>query len=301
MNKKFIVFIVMLTVATSCKKNETPAIQVDNGLNIKTCVAAETGLILRSAPDSSSEALANVPFKEEVIIVKYSDKDGKLDKITAPWAFVRYKNLEGWLFSGHLGGVKKGNYMNLDLEQLRNEVSRKYKATVDYPESGKKVINTPDQIKILERNIYGDVCVAWYCVGMECGFDEPSEEYAPSVWYYRNGKWNYFDIVGSLGGSVCTEVLDIRLLNINNDDLIDILVFAEINSGSIATFYLNDGNTFNEVYDTSDYPMSEASIVSEGTCSAVIEYSYLADKDKDGTGSTSQKSVRFNCRTNKFE
>ena len=184
---------------------------------------------------------------------------------------------------------------------MKREVSLKYKATVEYPETGKKTINTPDLIKISENNINGDICVAWYCVGMECGFVEPSEEYAPSLWYYKDGKWNHFDIIGRLGESICAEVLSIRLLYINNDDLVDILVFAEINDGSIAAVYLNDGNTFNEIYDTSDFPMSQASIVSDGTCSAGFEYSYLDDKDKDGTGSTSHRSVRFNCRTNKFE
>lgn len=299
MYKYFIISFVLLTVLTSCKNNENAANQVDNGLNIKTCVSAETGLVLRSAPDGSSQALANIPFKEELTIVRYSDKDSKMDKITAPWAFVRYKNLEGWLFAGYLNGVKKGNYKNHDLEQLKNEVSKKYMATVDYPETGKKTINTPDQINVLERNIYGDVCIVWYCVGMECGSDEPSEEYAPSVWYFSDGKWNYYDIVGRLGGSVCAEVLDIKLIYINNDDLVDILVFAGINSGSIAAVFINDGKIFNEVYDTSDFSMSEASIVSQGTCSTVIEYSYL--EGKDDTGSTSQRRVRFNCRTNKFE
>ncbi len=301
MYKYFIISFVLLTFLTSCKKNENAAIHVDNGLNIKTCVAAETGLVLRSAPDASSQALANIPFKEEVIIVRYSDKDSRVDKITAPWAFIRYKNLEGWLFAGHLNGAKKGNYKNHDLEQLKREVSLKYKATVEYPESGKKTINTPDLIRISESGINGDLCVAWYCVGMECGFDEPGEEYAPSLWYHQDGKWNHFDIISRLGGSICSEVLDIRLRYINNDDLVDILVFAEINSGSIAAVYINDGNTFNEVYDTSDYSMSEASIVSETTCSTVIEYSYLDDKDKDGVGTTSQRRVRYNCRTNKFE
>ncbi len=299
MYKYSIILVVLLTVLASCKKNENAAIQVDNGLNIKTCVAAETGLVLHSAPDASSQALANVPFKEEIIIVRYSDKDAVVDKITAPWAFIRYKTLEGWLFSGYLNGAKKGNYKNHDLEQLKKEVSLKYKATLEYPESGKKTINTPDLIEVSESGINGDICVAWYCVGMECGFDEPSEEYAPSLWYFQNGKWNHFDVIGRLGGSICSEVISISLLYINNDDLVDVLVFAEINSGSIAAVYLNDGNNFNEVYDTSDYRMSEASIVSKGTCSTVIEYSYLENEKE--TGPSSHKRVRFNCRTNRFE
>ena len=77
--KKFILLmLVMLAGISSCKKSETPA--VDNGLNIKTFVTAENGLVLRSSPDSAGKDLAMVPYKEPLIIIKYSDKDAKVGK-----------------------------------------------------------------------------------------------------------------------------------------------------------------------------------------------------------------------------
>lgn len=285
MKKFLLLMLVMLAGISSCKKSETPA--VDNGLNIKTFVIAENGLVLRSAPDSTGKDLAMVPYKEELIIIKYSDMDAKVGNALAPWAFVRFKNLEGWVFAGSLGGLQKGNYKNHDLNQLIKEVSAKHYKTLKTSSGEEVTINTPDQVKVLEIN--GDFAIIQY---MCDGCMEYRPEAAQALWYFKDGKWNDFDVVKILGLEDCPSSISVKLAYINNDEYIDVAFEGGVSDGSTAKVYLYDGTNLKEVIFSQD---GETSFRSTAPCgSSEISSIYY---DRNGEKST----LRFNCRTGKFE
>ena len=286
MKKLFILMLIMLAGISSCKKNEN-TVQADNGLNIKTFVIAENGLVLRSAPDSSGQELAMVPYKEALIIIKYSDTDAKVGKAMAPWAIVRFKNLEGWVFAGGLGGIQKGNYKNHDLNQLIKDVSAKHYKTLKTSGGEDVTINTPDQIKVLEIN--GDLAIIEYICNGCLSYDP---EAAQALWYFKDGRWNDFDVVKILGLEDCPSAIRVTLAYINNDEYIDIAFQGGISDSSTAKVYLYDGSNLKEVVFPQD---GDTSFMSTAPCGSSEISSIYYDRDGE------KSNLRFNCRTNRFE
>ena len=292
MKRVFVIILITLISITSCKK-EAEKKALDNGLNIRSFVSEKNGTGLRSAPDMSGRELAQLPYREQVTIIRYSDKDSIQGEVKAPWAFVRFNELEGWVFSGYLKGVNTGNYLDLDMKRLINDASAKYQKEIKNEDGEAKTVNTPDQVKISEVN--GSYCVVDYIVAEEACF-EPGEDYGHALWYYKDGKWNDFDILKKIKRDVCAELTNIDLVYLNNDEFIDLVVFIEINDGSITQVYLNDGKTLNLIYDTYEVTQGESLIISKKTCGMTIEI-----HDSDEKGEYRSKQVKFNCRTNRFE
>ena len=291
MDKKFIILLIVLLCMSSCKKNENSEAQKENGLNIKSYVTTPAGEVLRSSPDIHSQGLATVPYKEELIIVKYSDSNFTMNKINAPWAFIKFKNLQGWVFSGSLmREVKTGNYKNHDLEQLKNEVSKAYKTDFkSFKSDNEKIYNTPGDIKIKEIN--GDYCIIEYTTP---GCLEWNPDTGQALWYYKDNKWNDFGVVDKLQMEGCASGVSIKLVDINNDGFIDIIIEGGVSDSSTALVYLNDGNNLNIV----DIPKDgeESSVEFKGSCGETVLnlYKFTDQGEK-------RRSLKFDCSTNKFK
>lgn len=287
MHKITALILVMLFAVSSCKKQENTDAQKNNGLNLKMYVESKKGIILRSAPDASSQALATIQDREEVLVIKYSDKKDKIGNINAPWANVKYRHLEGWVFSGYLSaGFKKGNYKNHDKNQIISAVSSARK-TMFRTGNGDETreYNTPDQIKIKE--LEGDLCIVEL---YNEGCLEAHPETGDALWYYKDGKWNDFNLVSKLGIDACPGAINITLLFLNNDEFIDIVAIGNVSATYNVRVYLNDGNKFNlvESIDTDERSGTE----SIGPCGATVFRVY---------GSDGVYLHMFNCVTNKFD
>jgi hypothetical protein len=268
-----------------CNKDENKS-NDENGLNIKTFVNSPAGLVLRAGPDVSTEALANVPYKEQVIIIKYSDNDSTIEKIKAPWAYVKFKHLKGWLFSGYLKGeLRTGNFKNHDLTKLIQTVSAAYKM-----EYQGKVYNTPDQITI--KQIEGDLCVVGYTA------IEKDDEYGDitdsiALWYFSNEKWNDFDIIHQQSYSRYPTGMEISLEYIDPDEFVDIVSTTGVAAAMSLYVYKNNNGSFKliEKMDTSAASLFE----NDGTCSSKIIR--LDDNHSKGDKIT----MKYNCRTSKYD
>ncbi|PKL19556.1 MAG: hypothetical protein CVV49_00535 [Spirochaetae bacterium HGW-Spirochaetae-5] len=78
-------------------------------------VSTKEGLYLRKCSSVDCEKITLIPYKEKVTIIKFSDFKNTFYGITAPWAEVKYKTHQGWVFSGLLSNesiVEKTNYIS---------------------------------------------------------------------------------------------------------------------------------------------------------------------------------------------
>jgi hypothetical protein len=65
-------------------------------------VTAQKGLALRESPSIKAKEITLVPWAERVTLLGYDAKSVVIDGINSPWAKVRYKDKEGWVFGGYL-------------------------------------------------------------------------------------------------------------------------------------------------------------------------------------------------------
>lgn len=65
-------------------------------------ITAKSGLFLRENPGKKFPKVTLVPHGEKVEILEYANTTDFIDGIEAKWVKAKYKNLEGWMFSGYL-------------------------------------------------------------------------------------------------------------------------------------------------------------------------------------------------------
>ncbi|TGL23791.1 hypothetical protein EHQ46_01290 [Leptospira yanagawae] len=65
-------------------------------------ITAKSGLFLRENPGKKFPKVTLVPHGEKVNILEYANTTDFIDGIEAKWVKAKYKNLEGWMFSGYL-------------------------------------------------------------------------------------------------------------------------------------------------------------------------------------------------------
>lgn len=65
-------------------------------------VNAKSGLLIRENPGRTNPKITLVPFGKEVSILRFTDVDDTIENIKAKWVEVRYKEFQGFMFSGFL-------------------------------------------------------------------------------------------------------------------------------------------------------------------------------------------------------
>ncbi|MBD3272618.1 MAG: SH3 domain-containing protein [Elusimicrobia bacterium] len=78
----------------------------------KKYVTAESGLILREAPDRKSNKIITIPYNAEVTINQYAQKPITVEDITADWVKIMYYSYTGWVFDGFLSAEKQKHILS---------------------------------------------------------------------------------------------------------------------------------------------------------------------------------------------
>ncbi|PJZ83991.1 tetratricopeptide repeat protein [Leptospira harrisiae] len=65
-------------------------------------VNAKSGLLIREKPGRTNPKVTLVPFGKEVVILRFTDVEDTIENIKAKWVEVRYKEFQGFMFSGFL-------------------------------------------------------------------------------------------------------------------------------------------------------------------------------------------------------
>ncbi len=89
-------------------------------------VNAVSGLNVRSGPGIKHNKITTIYFNSKVIILEYSKDKVKIEKITAPWAKIKYNRYSGWVFSGFLS-----NKILNETETFQIELSKLDPANLD--------------------------------------------------------------------------------------------------------------------------------------------------------------------------
>jgi hypothetical protein len=89
-------------------------------------VIASDGLIVRTAPDVSSERIDTLPFAAKVSLLAKSDHEFEVTgpgggKIRERWYRISFQGRDGWLFGGFLGDFDE---LNRRIEQARKSDAR---------------------------------------------------------------------------------------------------------------------------------------------------------------------------------
>ena len=70
-------------------------------------VTVYSGLKMRDEPGLSGLKVGLIPYRAEVMVLKYSRKKEKIDGRFDYWAFVKYSEVKGWSFNAYLKPVAK--------------------------------------------------------------------------------------------------------------------------------------------------------------------------------------------------
>ena len=71
-------------------------------LNSKAYVTAKNGLVMRKGPKRDKAKIDIIPYNTKVTVTEITLLPETIGGIQAPWAYVKYKNKRGWVFSGYL-------------------------------------------------------------------------------------------------------------------------------------------------------------------------------------------------------
>lgn len=90
------------SAASPSVKSGAPVLRSDSSQKKEVTVSA---LNVRSEPSQDAPRLDSISRGSIVDVLEYSQNEDYIDGMSAKWAKIRYRYLEGWVFSGYLGEV----------------------------------------------------------------------------------------------------------------------------------------------------------------------------------------------------
>jgi len=243
------------------------------------CIAAKSGLNLRSSPNKSSKVISLILFGAKVTINKSEGDEIFLDGRYGKWVNVKYGNSTGWVFSGFLCDFKPDTIIKIAADHYRNQ----YRKHGYFPEEFTNFKDSAVSIEsIIDKYI---VLNAPTTTGVSVDLVSGNV-----VWKYdvRGGKFSEVHNVGQSNNT--------RLLHLNKDKYPDMIITYGCCNSIYIEIFLGSGYGFSNIfngYSNDDLYMTV------GHCGDT-EFAYTNIDHSEKTDPVIS-FFRFNCEDNRVE
>jgi hypothetical protein len=247
-------------------------------------VYPKDGLILRESASQKSKKLALIP---QGTIIEYrdylfNDKMIIINGIQGKWVKISYNNESGYIFNGYL--VNFNNYdANTVAEMVSDAYSRRYDSN-NVPEDYTFPVDSiliKDDIGIVLIRSDNEIESMLYDTGK------------PFIYLIKNKKAIFISDFNN--ESMFTGVSSTKIIELNNDSLVDVILQGSSGSGDHLAILLrnkNDPSKFELPLILSD---SNLNINNLGKCEN-FSVTLYSNEDKENL-----KNYFLNCNTNNFE
>ena len=250
-------------------------------------VTEKQGLRMRESPDQKGRVLAVIPCASKVEFVSEKGETMTISGASGKWTEVKWNEKKGWVFGGFLGSADPAasdRELIAAAERYSEEFSRK--SWGDSPDRFKALKNYGARI----REKSGNFAI------VETGIWTEEDRVAKtcSLWARPAGRWQ---VVAGIESSRFGQ--NVKLLHLNNDDLIDAVVLYSSGDWSGFGFYIAKSSDTIEKADAIPsimVPMPKD--VSFGRCgkTRISGPVSMADSDKERI-----TTFTFDCATNRLK
>ncbi len=250
-------------------------------------VSEKQGLRMREAPDQNGKVIAVVPHAAKVEFISEKGETMNISGATGKWTEVKWNEKKGWVFGGFLGSADPAasdRELIAAAGRYNEEFSRK--SWGDYPDRLKALIKYGARI----REKSGNVAV------VETGFFEELEriEKTCSLWARTTGRWH---LVAGIESSRFGQ--NIKLVHLNNDDLIDAVVIYSSGDWNGFGFYVaKSAETIEKADSIPSIMVPMPGNISFGRCGKTRISGPVSMEDSDKGRVT---TFIFDCATNRLK
>ena len=245
------------------------------------CIAAKSGLNLRSSPNKSSKVISLILFGAKVTINKSEGDEIFLDGRYGKWVNVKHGNKTGWLFSGFLCDFKPDIVIKYVADFYRDQY-RKHK----WYSENKEYTHFKDS-KVSIKYIIDNYIVLGIPTGHGIG---------NFVWKYDGEKKLLFEAF-NIGLGLFNSTY---LFYLDDDRYPDLVVIHGCCSGLDMDILLGSEDGFIEMKILST-PCYGYSYIVEGSCKDMVFACQLVHDFDQPTEYCTMAYMRFNCKKKEFE
>jgi len=238
---------------------------------------------MREAPDQKGKLITVIPYSAKVEVLGDKGDPMTIAGSTGKWTEVKWNAKKGWVFGGFLGDADPAGADRELVAAAERDLAMSLKSSSLPPDSKSKVLKFGARIK--EKS--GTFAV------METGFwgQEDRVEKTNTLWAKSPSGWKIAIEDTSRDGQ------RIKLVHLNNDDLVDAVVEADGSDWTVFTFYLaKSAHTVKKV-DGMSFMVVSNTDVTFGKCEKTRITGYESTEDCNAGKKT---TFTFDCATNRF-